>query len=90
MNQERSIRFASEHRLTNPVVVQAIIELSNDDRPPETIWRTPTATEWRRVVRVVAESGNDESAAVDDRMAWAFLWGLCEGTLHVQSDRHHH
>jgi hypothetical protein len=90
MNQERSVRFASEHRLTNPVVVQAIIALSNDDRPPETIWRTPTASEWRRVVRVVAESRDDDSTAGDDRMAWAFLWGLCEGTLHVRRESHHH
>jgi hypothetical protein len=90
MNQERSTRFTSEHKLTNPHVVQAIIALSNNDRPPETIWRTPTATEWRRVVRVVAESGDDESVTLDDRMAWAFLWGLCEGTLHVRRERNHH
>jgi hypothetical protein len=89
MNRERSTRFASEHKLTNPLVVQAIIALSNNDRPPETIWRTPTAAEWRRVVRVVAESGDDEAVTLDDRMAWAFLWGLCEGTLHVHRERNH-
>ena len=47
MTEERSIEFASKHRQSNFVVVQAIIALSNDDRPPETIWRTPRAGEWQ-------------------------------------------
>jgi hypothetical protein len=87
MIQERSIEFASRHRQTNPVVVQAIIALSSDDRPPETIWRTPTANEWRRVARVVAENSDDDSAIGDDRMAWAFLLRLSEGTLRVCKER---
>jgi len=87
MNAERNIEFATKQRPANPVVVQAIIALSNDDRPPETIWRTPTANEWRRVARVVAESGDNGSAIGDDRMAWAFLLGLSEGTLRVRKAR---
>ena len=71
MTQELSIEFASNHRRTNPVVVQAIIALSSDNRPPETIWRTPTTAEWRRVARVAAENGDDHSAVGDDRMTWA-------------------
>lgn len=90
MTQERSIEFASRHRQTNPVVVQAIIALSSDGRPPETIWRTPTANEWRRVARVAAENGDDESALSDDRMAWAFLLGLSEGSLRVRKERRPH
>lgn len=90
MTQERSIEFASRHRQTNPVVVQAIIALSSNDRPPETIWRTPTANEWRRVARVAAENGDDRLALTDDRMAWAFLLGLSAGSLHVWKERRPH
>ena len=90
MTEERSIEFASRHRQSNFVVVQAIIALSNDDRPPETIWRTPRAGEWRRVARVVAQNGDDEPAIADDRMAWAFLLRLSEGTLRVRNERRPH
>ena len=90
MNPQRNVEFASRHRRANPVVVQAIIELSNDDRPPDTIWRTPRADEWRRVARVVAESCDNDCAKGDDRMAWAFLLGLSAGTLRVRNDRRPH
>jgi len=86
MTQESRTPFASsawwgENALANQAVVHAIPALSSDDRPPETIWRTPTPQEWQTVARLAAECGDDDSPVGDNRMGWAFLWGLCNGAI---------
>ena len=64
MTKKMCTHFASaawwdENPLTDPAMVQAILSLSSDKRPSETIWQAPTAGEWRQVARLTAEYGDD-------------------------------
>jgi hypothetical protein len=88
MTHESCSRFASsawwdEHKLTNPAIVQAILALSTDARPAETIWQAPTGDEWQKVARLVIEYGDygDDPVLDGDQFTWALLWGLSGKSL---------
>lgn len=88
MNQQGCFRFASsdwwgEHSLTNPAIVQAILALSTDARPPEKIWQAPTADEWQKVARLIAEYGDYSGDPLLDgeQIAWALLQGFSAKAL---------
>jgi len=95
MTREIRSRFASmvwreeriwrdERMLARPAFAKAIISLSTDKRSPDDILREPTAQEWRRVVHILAEAGDDAAPELTaDRLAWGLLWGLSEETVRL-------
>jgi hypothetical protein len=58
-------------RQTHPAIVQAIFAVSNDERSPEAIWRTPTSEEWREISELVVEYVVDGDFQIENgRFAW--------------------